>query len=90
MGETLPKDKNFETAKAYIKRGEINDLFQLYSYVPKKSVAKGLGLNPSSFSNFKSNHPEDFKIKELIKLAELLDVDVKVVFDIFLKSIAEQ
>ncbi|MES2062495.1 MAG: hypothetical protein V4456_11285 [Bacteroidota bacterium] len=90
MGEDLPKDKYFELAKPYIKRGEINDLFQLYSYVPKKSVAQGLGLNSSSFSNFKSNHPEDFKVKELIKLAELLDVDVKIVFDIFLRSIADQ
>ena len=87
MDEDLPKVKSAGEIKAIIEKGEVQDLTELFSRVSKKTIASGLGHNTTRFSNTKSNHPETFQLHELIKLAEWLDTDVKLVIDIFLNSI---
>ena len=87
MDEDLPKVKSASEIKAIIEKGEVQDLTELFSRVSKKTIANGLGHNITRFSNTKSNHPETFQLHELIKLADWLDIDVKLIIDIFLNSI---
>ncbi|MES2062499.1 MAG: hypothetical protein V4456_11305 [Bacteroidota bacterium] len=74
--------------RSYIEDGQIKTIAQLYSALTKKVVAELLDLNKSSFSNKKSNSPGEFKLSQLIKLAQALDVDVMVLIGIFINSIS--
>ena len=87
MSNGLPKDERWRFANKLIEAGEIKTLDDLFKTVPRKIVAGGLGLNITSFSNVKSKTPENFKLAEIIKLAELLEVNVTVMFNIFLQSL---
>jgi hypothetical protein len=87
MSEVLPKDERFRFANKLIVAKEITTIEDLYKTVPRKIVALGLGLNVTSFTNVKSKSPENFKLAEIIKLAELLEVDVLTMFNIFLNSL---
>ena len=49
-------------AKTLILNGKIRTVNDLYDFLSKRLVAKVLGLNPSSFSNFKSKRLGDFKL----------------------------
>lgn len=84
MGEPNTKEKNFEIAKMFIDKGEVKSLVDLYNYIPKKTVAEGLGYNPSSFSNYKSEKPLEFKLKDILLLAKLIGVEHGVMIEIFM------
>lgn len=81
------KQEKFRFAKSLINAGDIKNVEQLYNVVSKKFIADVLELNVNSFSNKKSNIPGEFKLTEIIKLASALEVDVRVLFEIFTNSI---
>lgn len=87
MSNVLPKDERWTRANILVTAGEIKTLEDLFKTVPRKIVAEGLGLNITSFSNVKSKTPQNFKLAEIIRLAELLEVEVNVMFNIFLQSL---
>lgn len=77
-------------ARSAIDSGRITNMPQLYDFLTKAGVAKILGLNPSSFSNYKSENPGEFKLNQIILLAATLNIEIMIMILIFLKSIDER
>lgn len=74
-------------AKSLILEGRIKTVDDLYEILTKRLVAKVIGVNPNSFSNFKSKRLGDFKLSELIKLSEGLDLPIEHIIILFYNSI---
>lgn len=85
----IPKDDRIKFAGLMIKEGKIDTVDTLYQYLTKKAVAEILGLNINRFSNIKSNHPGEFKINELKKLSEALNVELSQMVTIVDNSILQ-
>ncbi len=84
------KDNTFTIEKKtriLINSGVIFDIKDLFNVMPKSYMAKILELNPVSFTNRKSNQPESFKLGELIKISDFIEVDLIDVVKIFNNSI---
>ncbi|GLU56428.1 hypothetical protein Dfri01_58890 [Dyadobacter frigoris] len=79
--------KDYSFVSRMIKNGTIKNVDELYQQVPKSTIAKVLNMNPTSFSNYRSAHPESFKLSEFIILAEFLSVSLESITSIFANSI---
>ena len=81
------KDERFLFANKLIYAGQIQTIEDIYKIVPRKIIAQGLGLNVTTFTNFKSKTPENFKLSEIIKMSNLLEIKVETLVGIFLNSL---
>lgn len=79
--------EKYNQAKELLLKGKIKTLNDLFQVVQKKQLAEDLHLHPTHFSNVKSKTPERFELKELIMISKILDVDLFVVIDLFVRSI---
>lgn len=68
------KDSRFNTVRKLIISKQINTFTEILETIPKTSLAKALSLNPSRFNRLIENI-DLFVIKDLRKLANLLEVD---------------
>ena len=78
--------KDISSVSYLINNGKIRNLNDLYQQVSKASIARVLKLNPTSFSNYRSNHPESFKLSEFITLSEFFNVSLESITAIFANS----
>jgi hypothetical protein len=85
----ITTEDRIKFASIMIKEGKIVDVGSLYEYLTKKAVAEILGLNSTRFSNVKSNHPGEFKINEVKKLSEALNVDIQQMVQIINNSLLQ-
>jgi hypothetical protein len=69
------KDKRYATVKILIDTGNVISLEDIFYVLPKSVVAKDFGTNYVRFSRLIEN-PAQFRIKEVITLAKVLDIDV--------------
>ena len=85
--------------KENVKKNYINELIKnksiqrfsdIYNIIPKSSIAKALGLNSVSFSNSKSTKPDSFKVAEILKLAEILNVPYQKILDLIVQDIKDE
>ncbi len=60
----------------------MKDIEKLYP----TSVAKAIRINHSRYIQ-KLYHPDEFTIKQLILLSNLLDLDIQVLFDVIVKQL---
>ena len=84
------EDINFEKlrfAKSLILEGKIQTVNDLYQFLSKRLIANVIGLNPNSFSNSKSKRLGDFKLSELILLADGLNLPLELVVTLFYNSL---
>jgi hypothetical protein len=68
------KDKRFGIAAKLIRTNEIKTFSEIIDIVPKTVVAKELGINPERFNRLLATI-DLFVVKDLVKLAEVLEVD---------------
>jgi hypothetical protein len=68
------KDKRFSIAAKLIRTNEIKTFSEIIDIVPKTVVAKELGINPERFNRLLATI-DLFVVKDLVKLAEVLEVD---------------
>ena len=68
------KDKRFSIAAKLIRTNEIKTFSEIIDIVPKTAVAKELGINPERFNRLLATI-DLFVVKDLVKLAEVLEVD---------------
>lgn len=68
------KDKRFNTVGKLIRANEINTFSEVIDVIPKTVLAIELGINPERFNRLIANI-DLFVIKDLVKLAELLEVE---------------
>ncbi len=75
------KDKRFILAGKLIQTNEIKTLTGITDLVPKTVIAKELGINPDRFNKLLGN-VELFVVKDLIKLADSLEIEVIAILQI--------
>lgn len=77
--EEMAKNIEFEAIKAMFETGKIKKLVQLEKLSPTK-LSKLLGINYGRYIE-KLHNPELFALKELVKLAQIIDIDFKLIVD---------
>lgn len=82
----MTKDPRYKTLKIMIETGNIKAFEEMFNVVPKTVVATDLGINYGRFLD-KLNSLQDFSLKELFKLADLIEVDNKAVVNIVLNDV---
>lgn len=87
--ETLPgmqKDPRYKTLKVMLETGNILSFTDIFDVVPKTVVATDLGINYVRFQE-KIRRPENFLLKDLMNLAELIDADPLLVLKVVVQDI---
>ena len=79
------KSIEFEAIKAMFETGKIKKLIQLEKLSPTK-LSKLLGINYGRYIE-KLHNPELFVMRELVKLAHIIDVDFKLLASIVVEEI---
>lgn len=77
----MSKDKRYSTVKNLISGGYIKSFQEIFDTIPKSVVYKDLGMNSARFNKLLSN-VEGFVVKDLLRIAELIEVDGKVILDL--------
>ena len=79
--------KDITKVSHLISQGKISNLNDLYEQVSKADIARALNQNPTSFTNYRSNNPESFKLSEFIVLSKFFNVSLESITTIFANSI---
>ena len=77
----MVKDKRYKTVNYLISGGFIKSFTEIFDSIPKSVVYKDLGMNNTRFNHLMDN-VEDFVLKDLFKIAELIEIDEKVILDL--------
>jgi hypothetical protein len=83
------KDKRFTLAGKLIRTNEIKTLSGIIDLVPKTVVAKELGIKPERFNKVLDNI-ELFVVKDLVKLADSLEIELKAVLNVLDNELASK
>ncbi len=68
------KDRRYNTVGKLIRSGEIKTFDEILDTIPKTRLAIDLGINPERFNRLIAS-TDLFVVKDLFKLADLLEVD---------------
>jgi hypothetical protein len=70
----MAKDRRYNTVKNLIVGGYIKNFIEIFDTLPKSVVANDLGFNNVRMTNL-INNVDRFMMKDLLKLASLIEVD---------------
>lgn len=79
------KDKRYSTIKVLIETDNIKYLSDMFDTLPKTVLAKDIGMNYGRFSR-KTKMLELFNLKEIFKIADLIQVDRQRLLDIIVSE----
>lgn len=77
----MERHKSYRIAKRLIDSGDCKELRDVFEPLPVTVVAKDLGVSVDRLAGLIEN-VEDFRFRELYKLAELIGVEGKVLIDL--------
>jgi hypothetical protein len=77
----MAKDKRYTTVKNLILGGYIKTLIEIFDTLPKSVLAKDLGISLDRFTKM-INEVERFSVKNLFRIAALLEVDEKAILEL--------
>jgi hypothetical protein len=80
------KRYSYKTLKVMIGTNNSKSFEEIFNVIPKTVVAVDLGIHYTRFLT-KVRKPEDFMLKDLIKLSSLMDADPELVIRLALKGI---
>ncbi|HTN44764.1 MAG TPA: hypothetical protein VL098_00330 [Flavipsychrobacter sp.] len=83
--EDTGKNIEFEAIKAMYETGKIKKLSQLEKLSPTK-LSKLLGINYGRYIE-KLHNPELFALRELVKFADIIDIEFKLLADTVINEI---
>jgi hypothetical protein len=81
------KNAQFNAISSLFSSGSISRMKDIEKVFPTH-VAKALGINHSRYIR-KLYNPEEFTVKNLIEISKLLNLDVRLVWDVVYKQINE-
>lgn len=64
-----------------IEHDRIEDLKDIFKYIPKTVVAKDLGINNNRFSDLLKT-PKNLRVYDLVRLADLCGITLRQIFDL--------
>ena len=85
----MAKDKRYTAVKALIESGNIKSFDDLFSIVPKTVVREDIGLNYYGLDS-KLKNGRKFLLQDLLKMAEKIECDPRLVIEMALLDISRQ
>jgi hypothetical protein len=89
----MEKDHRYMTVKVMIETKHVTEFRQIFDHIPKSVVARNLGTNNNRMTRM-ITHVEQFTIKEVYKISELIEIDFREVLNLvatqFLNSMNEK
>ncbi|HMH20476.1 MAG TPA: hypothetical protein VK563_01810 [Puia sp.] len=73
----MAKHKSYTTVKKLIGFGDIHSIEEILENIPKSVVARDLGMNYNRINKL-SDKVDLFVVKEVFRLADLLEVDKRI------------
>lgn len=80
----MEKDKRYTTVKVLIETGTIKSFPEIFETIPKTVVASDLRVNYTHLTK-RLNNSEEFTLKELATLADLIGIDSLILIGMVLK-----
>ena len=77
----MAKDRRYITIKHLISGKYITTFGEIFDTLPKSVLCKDLGMNGIRFNNL-LNHVELFSLKDIFRMAALIEIDEKVLLDL--------
>ena len=77
----MEKDPRYYAIKLLIEKNRIRKLKSVFKYIPKNVVSTDLGINAKQFRN-RIKTPSIFTIKDIDDLAQLIDIDAKIIISL--------
>lgn len=77
----MAKDKRYRVVKNLIEGGFIKSFQEIFDTIPKSVVYKDLGMNSVRFNKLLSK-VENFVLKDIFRIAALIEVDKKLLLDL--------
>jgi len=74
------RDPRYGAVKALIESGHIKSIQDIFQFIPKTTIYRELGINFNRFVRAIVD-PSIFRMGELVKLAEIFEVDPKRMID---------
>lgn len=84
----MAKDKRYTTIKKLILAGYINDFREIFDTLPKSVVYQDLGMNSARFNKL-MHRVDTFMLKDIFRIAKLVDVDEDVMLKLIYKQYLE-
>lgn len=75
------KDKRYQTIRLYIQAGAISSFGEIFDILPKSVLSRDLRLNYIRLVK-KIQDPNLFTLREMRRMAELIEVDDEVIFNL--------
>lgn len=85
----MEKNNVYQTLKKYLESGNIEDLNEVVNFIGKTNFSKTIGIHYNTFRK-RINHPEDFSIKQLKKLADLIQVEPQTIINLILENLTRK
>lgn len=82
----MEKEKAYKTLKRLLESGSIEDLDEIVNIVGKTNLTNTIGMHYDTFRK-RLNNPEDFSIKHIQRLANLIQVDPRLVANLIFDSL---
>jgi hypothetical protein len=89
MCPKMEKEKPYKTLKRLLESGSIHDLEEIVEIVGKTNLTAVIGMHYDTFRK-RLNHPEDFAIKHILKIASLVDVDPRLITNLIFDKISKK
>lgn len=84
----MTKDKRYKTINHLITGGHIKTLIEIFDTLPKSVLAKDLGISLDRFTKM-INDVERFSVRNLVRIANLIEVDELKIFTLIHNQIIE-
>ena len=78
----MAKDPRYEMVNKLITSSNINSFSEILVIVPKTVVARDLGIHHITFNKL-IKYPERFTLKNIYRIASLIEIDKKKMIDLF-------
>jgi len=85
----MEKEKAYKTIKRLLESGSIEDLDEIVNIVGKTNLTNTIGMHYDTFRK-RLKHPEDFSIRHIQRLANLIDVDPRLVANLIFDKIEKK
>lgn len=79
------KDNRYNVVRILIEKGEIKTIAEIFDYIPKSVVRDELGTNNKRVTRL-INHPLEFTLLELRKIARAIGIKTKVLSNMALQD----
>ena len=79
-------DRRYKLVKRLVELGELVRYEDIFEYIPKSVIANDCGFNSTKITKLIKN-PREWKVREILWLAQLIGVDSLVLFKLIIEHI---